>query len=218
MSETNELRPRERAGFLVLVTMVVAAVLVAVGAAAVNGYALGLDDCLEASPAAAGELVPDVQTSPLVVFVAGGATADPSMGGLSVIEVVEAPGEEAFPEPTDAAGAASLIAQGIRLVREGGPATTIGVGLLLMGFVFFARMLLPGVVPKDWIATVTLGLTALAGFASAIAAGAPPLDSALTFLVLGAAAVGFWESAGKKLYKMWRGSDEDPRPALRGGS
>ncbi len=174
----------------------------------VLGYTAGARDCAA---------LESVQSGGGPAFVPVLASYDPSMGMEVTLAQDATPTATPVPPPADTSGAIALLAEGIRLIREGGPLQGVGVGLLLMALVFFARTFLPTLVPKDYLATATLGLTALAGFASALAAGAPPVDAALTFLLIGAAAVGFWEAIAKHLYKRWKGEPEDPRPVIRGG-
>lgn len=111
------------------------------------------------------------------------------------------PGVTPVPEPHDAGELVGLVLEGLAGIRSG--RTEVGVGFLLMVLVFVVRKLAPRRVPKKYLSTVLLGTTALGGFAAAIAAGLPVLDSALSTLVLGAAAIGLWEGIAKHLVEWW---------------
>ena len=125
---------------------------------------------------------------------------------VSMLEA--APVVTPVPEPSAENGAAiaGLVLRAIEAFRSSKGAA--GAGFALMTLVWAARKLAPRWVPKQYLGTAVLGLTALGGFAAALAAGLPVLDSALTTLLLGAAAIGFWEGLGKAVSE-WLG-DKGP--------
>ena len=80
----------------------------------------------------------------------------------------------------------------------------IAAGLVLMIVTFVATRIavVRAFIPKDYVATVLLGVSAVGGFGAALATGVSPGRAAFAFLLCSASAVAFWEGVAKHVVRI----------------
>lgn len=107
-------------------------------------------------------------------------------------------------EATEAIDPSVLVARALDALQSGHHALAVGFALMVLTFLAGRTALVSSLVPREYIATTLLGLSALGGFGAALASGTPPLQAGLTCLLCSASAIAFWEGFAKHVVKALR--------------
>lgn len=94
----------------------------------------------------------------------------------------------------------------VSAIGDGSIGVIVGASLTII--VFLLRRVVSPVIPKKELPLFTSGLAVVLVVGAGLAAGVDWLSALLSGLLVGAAAVGFWELLGKRL-KHWIKGDAD---------
>ena len=108
--------------------------------------------------------------------------------------------------PADVAGGIGLITKIFSAFAKGEYA--LGFGFLLMLLVFVTRTWLLKKISKEWVGIATLALPVMVSVGTGLVAGVDPGTAVVSGLLVGGAAMLFWQSLLKKILRKWMGKEK----------